>query len=104
MRSYLLALLLPLPALAQSYPGQIHTGAITQVRIDSSTSAALCVATAPELRGAAWLCLYTNRPHYHEMKEMLFRAFEKRTACSFEWAQIDSLTNRARIDALSCYT
>ena len=89
--------LLSLPAAAQS-----HTGVITHVRIDSAASAAFCVATSPQLQGAAWACLYPRRAHYREMHDLLVRAFEGRLACTFEWSLVDSLTRQARIEALTC--
>ena len=99
MRNYLLVLagLLPLPAAAQS-----HTGVITQIRIDSGAGPAVCVATAPELRGTAWACLHAQHTRYREMYEVLLRAFEKNLPCKFEWTQVDSMTNRARIEVITC--
>jgi hypothetical protein len=94
-----LVCLLPGIALAQT-----HTGSITQIRMDTGANAALCVATGPELRGASWACLYPNRAHYREMQEILLRAFEKNAPCTFEWTQVDSMTNRARIEALTCFS
>jgi hypothetical protein len=101
VRKYLLvaAWLLPWAAMAQT-----HTGVIAQVRVDSGMNAPLCIATVPELRAVSWACLYSNRPHYQEMKQLILRAFETRMRCALEWSQVDALTNRARIDALSCVT
>ena len=85
------------PALAQT-----HTGVITQVRIDTVANIGVCVATAPELRGVTWACLYSNRPLYQEMRDLLLRAYERGARCTFEWTQVDSMTSRARIDAVTC--
>lgn len=99
MRAVLAALiaLAALPAAAQT-----HTGVIAQVRVDSGINAPFCVATIPALPAVGWACLYANRPYYPEMRELLLRAFENRLRCTLEWSVIDTLTNRARIDAVTC--
>ena len=92
-----LAMLMPLPALAQS-----HTGTIGQIRIDAQAQPALCVTTSPAMPEGAWACVYPNRAHYREMRELLLWAFSAKVACRFEWTFADSVSNRARIDALQC--
>ena len=52
--------------------------------------------------GGASACIYPNRRHYPEMKELLLRALDARHPCVFEWTQRDSLTNRAQIQAITC--
>ena len=98
MRGLLAAFLaaLALPAAAET-----HTGVISQVRVDS-VNAPVCVAMVPELRGVTWACLYVNRPQYQEMKEIVLRAFDRGARCTVEWNQVDSMTGRARIDAITC--
>ena len=81
---------------------QVHTGEIRQIRVDSASSASICVSTAPDMPGGLIACLYSTRPLFQEMKDLLLRAFERKARCAFEWTQVDSLTQRARIDALSC--
>jgi hypothetical protein len=92
-----LAALMPLPAAAES-----HEGIVRQIRIDSDTDAPLCVATSPGMPGGAWACIYPNRRHYHEMKEMLFRALDARHTCSFVWTNRDAITNRAQLVSVAC--
>ena len=36
------------------------------------------------------------------MKELVWRAFEIEARCTLEWNQVDSMTNRARIEAITC--
>ncbi len=81
-------LLMPLPAAAES-----HEGVVRQIRIDSESDAPLCVATIPNMPGGTWACIYPNRRHYLEMKEMLFRALDSKHTCT---AQIMSVTCSAR--------
>jgi hypothetical protein len=75
---------------------------IEQVRIDSSTQPALCVTTSPAMPSGASACFYSGRPNYLETVQLLLRAFEARMPCRFEWTQVDSMTNRARIEVLTC--
>jgi hypothetical protein len=89
--------LTPLPAAAES-----HEGVVRQIRIDTDANTPLCAATNPSMPGGAWACFYPNRPYYREMKEMLFRAFDGKHECTFEWTQRDALTNRAQIAILTC--
>ena len=88
---------MPLPAAAES-----HEGVVRQIRIDSESDAPLCVATIPNMPGGTWACIYPNRRHYLEMKEMLFRALDSKHTCTFEWTQRDTLTNRAQIMSVTC--
>ena len=89
--------LLPVPAVAES-----HEGVVRQIRIDSDADAPLCVATIPAMPGGALACIYPNRRHYPEMKEMLLRALDSKHTCIFEWTQRDALTNRAHISSITC--
>jgi hypothetical protein len=89
--------LMPSPAAAES-----HEGVVRQIRIDSEADAPLCVATTPNMPGGAWACIYQNRRHYQEMKELLLRALDSKQPCTFEWTQRDSLTNRAQIVSITC--
>jgi len=91
------AFLTPLPGAAES-----HEGVVWQIRIDADANSPLCAATIPGMPGGAWACFYPNRPHYQEMKELLFRAFDGRHTCTFEWTQGDTVTNRAQITILFC--
>jgi hypothetical protein len=36
------------------------------------------------------------------MRELLLWALSAKVACRFEWSLVDSVSNRARIDALQC--
>ena len=89
--------LLPLPALAQA-----HGGVVTHLRVELSPRPTICAATAPAIPGGVAACVNSTQPHYHEMKELLLRAFEARAFCTFEWKLVDSMTSRARIDAVTC--
>jgi hypothetical protein len=89
--------LAPLPAAAES-----HEGLARHIRIDSEADAPLCVATTPNMPGGAWACIYPNRRHYEEMKEMLLRALDAKHLCTFEWTQRDAITRRAQIVAVTC--
>lgn len=89
--------LTPLPAAAES-----HEGVVRQIRIDSDTDAPLCVATSPSMPGGAWACIYPNRRHYHEMKELLLRALEAKHTCTFVWTHRDTMTNRAPVLSVTC--
>jgi hypothetical protein len=62
----------------------------------------LCAATDPPMPGGAWACFYSTLPHYQEMKELLFRAFDAQHRCTFEWTQKDAITNRAQIAIITC--
>ena len=81
----------------------VHTGRVEQLRVDGVGGGPLCVTTAPALPAVAYACLHTSWPHYQEMRELVLRAFESGAACRLEWNQVDSLTNRARIEAISCF-
>lgn len=89
--------LMPLPAAAES-----HEGVVRHIRIDSEADPPLCVTTIPDMPGGAWACIYQNRRHYLEMKEMLLQALNSRHTCTFEWTQRDTLTNRAQIISITC--
>lgn len=52
--------------------------------------------------GGALACVYPNRRHYPEMREMLLRVLDAKHTCVFEWTQRDTLTNRAEIRAITC--
>src|SRR5688572_464387 len=86
--------LMPMPAAAES-----HQGVVQSIRIDSEIDAAFCVATDPNMPGGAWACLYRNRPHYLDMRDMLLRALDWKHICTFEWTQRDALTNRVQISS-----
>ena len=89
--------LVPLPAAAE-----MHEGVVRHIRVDSEADAPLCIATTPAMPGDAWACIYPNRRHYLEMKEMLLRALDARHICVFAWTYRDSMTNRAQIISVTC--
>lgn len=91
------ALLAPLPAAAAS-----HEGVVRQLRVDSEADAPLCALTSPAMPGGDWACVYPNRRHYQEMREMLFRALDARHVCVFEWSVRDAISRRAQIVSLAC--
>lgn len=62
----------------------------------------MCVTTSPAMPEGALTCVYANRAHYREMRELLLWALSAKVACRFEWSLVDSVSNRARIDALQC--
>ena len=93
----LMTALMPQPAAAES-----HRGVVRTIRIDSEADASLCAATSPNMPGNAWACIYPNRRHYQEMKELLLRALDAKLTCTFEWTQRDALTNRAQIISVTC--
>jgi hypothetical protein len=86
-----------LPAAAES-----HEGIVRYIRVDSEADAPLCAATSPNMPAGAWACIYPNRPHYHEMKELLLRALDAKYTCTFEWTQRDAVTNRAQVSSITC--
>jgi hypothetical protein len=94
-----LACLAAAPTLAQT---QTHRAAVTQIRIDSRANLPVCATVAPAMPGAISPCLYPHQPYYDELKALLLRAFDAGAVCTFEWGQVDSMSNRARIDALAC--
>jgi len=77
---------------------------IALIRIDSGAPASVCVATSPAMPDGLSACFYAGRSHYLEMVELLMRAFEAKAPCRFEWTQVDSMTNRVRIEVLTCFT
>jgi hypothetical protein len=89
--------LMPMAAAAES-----HEGVVRYIRIDSEIDAALCVATDPNMPGGAWACLYRNRPHYQDMRDLLLRALDWKHTCTFEWTHRDTLTNRVQISSVTC--
>jgi hypothetical protein len=89
--------LAPAQVLAESHEGQVQ-----QIRIDSDADAPVCAATSPGMPGGAWACIYPNRRHYQEMKEMLFRALEARHWCALEWTLKDTVSNRAQLARITC--
>jgi hypothetical protein len=94
-----LAFLLVAPTIAQT---QTHRAVVTQIRIDSRANLPVCATVAPAIPGAISPCLYPHQPYYGELKALLLRAFEAGAVCTFERGQVDSMSNRARIDALAC--
>lgn len=86
----------------QAAPAQPHTGTISEIRIDAQAQPAMCVRTFPAMPEGALACVYSNRAHYREMRELLLWALSAKVACRFEWSLVDSVTNRARIDVLHC--
>lgn len=105
MRLASAAILIPMmtmmscPAFAES-----HEGIVRLVQIDSDSETPLCVATSPDIPNGGWACVATNRRHYRDMMEMLFRAFDEKHTCTFELGLKDLFSGRPQIKSITCST